>query len=109
MEFSSSLREGYLQSDLSAIKRVYLPAAWSVASKSPRRGAECILGTKIVKASGSNDAIEAMEEIDSTEVKYKIRQWSLSDATIDVSSSIVSWNRGSQSMVEDLSILDDTV
>ena len=33
-------------------------------------------------ASGSNDAIEAMEETDSTEVKYKIRQWSLPGATI---------------------------
>ena len=32
--------------------------------------------------SGSNDAIEAMEETDSTEVKYKIRQWSLPGATI---------------------------
>ena len=42
--------------------------------------------------SGSNDAIEAMEETDSTEVKYKIRQWSLPGATIvpvlDVSSRV---------------------
>ena len=33
-------------------------------------------------AAGSSEAMEAMEETDSTEVKYKIRQWSLPGATI---------------------------
>ena len=43
----------------------------------PRRTPERILGTNT--AAGSS---EAMEETDSTDVKYKIRQWSLPDATI---------------------------
>ena len=105
--------------------------------------------------SGSNDAIEVMDDTESTEVKYKIRQWSLpsgclmllaessglnwitklswkavgcyrenpkknsmlcsltrSDATAQTlmtRKGIVGWNRGGQSMVEDLPRLDGTV
>ena len=44
---------------------------------------ERILGTEIVmSAAGSSGAREAMEESDSTEVQYKIRQWSLPGAAI---------------------------
>ena len=45
----------------------------------PRRLPEHILGAKIVRAVGSS---EPMEDTDSTEVKYKIRQWSLPGAAI---------------------------
>ena len=57
----------------------------------PRRTPERILGTNTVQ--GVAGSSEAMEDIDSTEVTYKIRQWSLPGATIvpvlNVSSSLL--------------------
>ena len=44
----------------------------------PRPHPECILGTNTARAL----QVQGMEETDSTEVKYKIRQWSLPGATI---------------------------
>ena len=64
-------------------------------------------------ASGSNDAIEAMEETDSTEVKYKIRQWSLPGATIvpvlNVSSRVFWLELDDKALLESYGVLQEGI
>ena len=64
-------------------------------------------------ASGSNDAIEAMEETDSTDVKYKIRQWSLPGATIvpvlNVSSRVFWLELDDKALLESYGVLQEGI
>ena len=64
-------------------------------------------------ASGSNDAIEAVEETDSTEVKYKIRQWSLPGATIvpvlNVSSRVFWLELDDKALLESYGVLQEGI
>ena len=76
----------------------------------PRPHQECILGTNSQSAAGSS---EAMEETDSTEVKYKIRQWSLPGATIvpvlNVSSRVFWLELDDKALLDSYSVLQEGI
>ena len=67
--------------------------SWSPPSKEFICPPSTSLAPNSQRASGSNDAIEVMEETESTEVKYKIRQWSLPSRCLMlvVESSSLNW------------------
>ena len=79
----------------------------------PRRGPVHPWHQNSQGASGSNDAIEATEETDSTEVKYKIRQWSLPGATIvpvlNVSSRVFWLELDDKALLESYGVLQEGV
>ena len=64
-------------------------------------------------ASGSNDTMEAMEETDSTDVKYKIRQWSFPGATIvpvlNVSSRVFWLELDDKALLESYGVLQEGI
>ena len=64
-------------------------------------------------AAGSQDTMEVMEETDSTDVKYKIRQWSLPGATIvpvlNVSSRVFWLELDDKALVESYGVLKEGI
>ena len=79
----------------------------------PRPHQECILGTNTARAAAGSS--EAMEETDSTEVKYKykIRQWSLPGATIvpvlNVSSRVFWLELDDKALLDSYSVLQEGI